>query len=94
MIVGGGPTGVELAGTLAEISRRVLANEFQSIDPKSTRIILLEGGPRILPAYPEDLSRSAEEQLRHLGVDVRTSTMVTSVEAGAVRMGETHLMRP
>jgi NADH dehydrogenase FAD-containing subunit len=91
VIVGGGPTGVELAGTLAEISRQVLANQFQSIDPKSTRIILLEGGPRILPAYPEDLSRSAEEQLRHLGVDVRTSTMVTGVEAGAVRMGEAHL---
>ena len=91
VIVGGGPTGVELAGTLAEISRRVLANEFKSIDPKSTRIILLEGGPRILPAYPEDLSRSAEEQLRHLGVDVRTSTMVTGVAAGVVRMGESHL---
>ncbi|MGO9127265.1 MAG: NAD(P)/FAD-dependent oxidoreductase [Terriglobales bacterium] len=91
VIVGGGPTGVELAGTLAEISRRVLANEFQSIDPKSTRIILLEGGPRILPTYPEDLSRSAEEQLRHLGVEVRTSTMVTGVEPGAVRMAETHL---
>jgi NADH dehydrogenase len=91
VIVGGGPTGVELAGTLAEISRQVLANEFQSIDPKSTRIILLEGGPRILPVYPEDLSRSAEEQLRHLGVDVRTSTMVTGVEAGAVHMGETSL---
>ena len=52
---------------------------------------MLEGGPRILPVYPEDLSRSAEEQLRHLGVEVRTSTMVTSVEPGAVRMGETHL---
>jgi NADH:ubiquinone reductase (H+-translocating) len=91
VIVGGGPTGVELAGTLAEISRRVLADEFQSIDPKSTRIILLEGGPRVLPVYPEDLSRSAEEQLRHLGVDVRTSTMVTSVEPGVVHMGETRL---
>jgi len=91
VIVGGGPTGVELAGTLAEISHRVLADEFQSIDPKSTRIILLEGGPRVLPAYPEDLSRSAEEQLRRLGVDVRTSTLVTGVEAGAVCMGETHL---
>jgi NADH:quinone reductase (non-electrogenic) len=91
VIVGGGPTGVELAGTLAEITRQVLAKEFKSIDPKSTRIILLEGGPRVLPAYPEDLSRSAEEQLRHLGVDVRTSQMVTGVEAGAVRMGETRL---
>ncbi|MFZ0287150.1 MAG: NAD(P)/FAD-dependent oxidoreductase [Terriglobales bacterium] len=91
VIVGGGPTGVELAGTLAEISHRVLANEFKSIDPKSTRIILLEGGPRILPAYPEDLSRSAEEQLRHLGVDVHTSAMVTGVEAGIVHMGTTRL---
>lgn len=91
VIVGGGPTGVELAGTLAEISRRVLADEFQSIDPKMTRIILLEGGPRVLPAYPEDLSRSAEEQLRHLGVEVHTSAMVTGVEAAAVRMGETRI---
>jgi NADH dehydrogenase len=91
VIVGGGPTGVELAGTLAEISHRVLANEFKSIDPKTTRIILLEGGPRILPAYPEDLSRSAEEQLRHLGVDVHTSTLVTGVKAGRVQMGETQL---
>lgn len=91
VIVGGGPTGVELAGTLAEISRQVLANEFVSIDPKSTRIILLEGGPRVLPTYPEDLSHSAEEQLRHLGVEVRTSAMVTGVEAAAVGVGETHV---
>lgn len=91
VIVGGGPTGVELAGTLAEIARRVLAREFLSIDPKRTRIILLEGGPRILPTYPEDLSRSAEEQLRGLGVEVHTSAMVTGVEPAAVRMGETKL---
>ncbi len=91
VIVGGGPTGVELAGTLAEISRKALASEFLSIDPKRTRIILLEGGPRILPTYPEDLSRSAEEQLRGLGVEVHTSAMVTGVEAGLVRMGGTKL---
>jgi NADH:ubiquinone reductase (H+-translocating) len=91
VIVGGGPTGVELAGTLAEIARNVLAHEFLNIDPKHTRIILLEGGPRILPAYPEDLSRSAEEQLRTLGVEVRTSAMVTDVEPAAVRMGATAL---
>jgi NADH:ubiquinone reductase (H+-translocating) len=91
VVVGGGPTGVELAGTLAEISRRALANEFRSIDPRRTRVILLEGGPRVLPAYPDDLSRSAEEQLRHLGVEVQTSAMVTRVEAGAVRLGETRL---
>jgi NADH:quinone reductase (non-electrogenic) len=91
VVVGCGPTGVELAGTLAEIARRVLADEFVSIDPKTTRIILLEGGPRVLPSYPEDLSRSAEEQLRHLGVEVHTSTMVTGVEPGAVWMGQTRL---
>ena len=91
VIVGGGPTGVELAGTLSEVARRALADEFNSIDPKLTRIILLEGGPRLLPAYPEDLSRSAEEQLRGLGVEVHTSTLVTKVEPAAVRMGETAL---
>lgn len=91
VIVGGGPTGVELAGTLAEICRQVLKNEFHSIDPKMARIILLEGGPRVLPSYPEDLSRSAEQQLRHLGVEVRTSAMVTGVEAALVRIGETRL---
>src|SRR5579863_6302293 len=91
VIVGGGPTGVELAGTLSEIARRALADEFNSIDPTRTRIILLEGGPRILPAYPEDLSRSAEDQLRRLGVEVHTSTMVTGVEPAAVVMGETRL---
>ena len=91
VVVGGGPTGVELAGTLAEISRQVLGNEFRSIDPKRTRIVLLEGGPRVLPAYPEDLSRSAEEQLRHLGVEVQTSALVTQVEPGAVHVGESKL---
>jgi NADH:quinone reductase (non-electrogenic) len=91
VVVGGGPTGVELAGTLAEISRRALAHEFHSIDPKRTRIILLEGGSRVLPTYPDDLSRSAEEQLRQLGVEVHTSALVTGVEPGAVHMGETRM---
>jgi NADH:quinone reductase (non-electrogenic) len=91
VVVGGGPTGVELAGTLADIARRVLANEFHSIDPKQTRILLLEGGPRVLPSYPEDLSRSAEEQLRQLGVEVRTSALVTGVSAASVTVGETRL---
>jgi len=79
VVVGGGPTGVELAGTLAEISRHALAHEFRSIDPARTHILLIEGGPRVLPTYAEDLSRSAEEQLQHLGVEVRTSTLVTQV---------------
>ena len=91
VIVGGGPTGVELAGTLAEISHQVLAHEFTTIDPKMTRIILLEGGPRVLPTYAPDLSQSAEEQLRHLGVEVQTSTMVTKVEPAGVWMGANHL---
>jgi len=91
VVVGGGPTGVELAGTLAEISRYALAHDFRSIDPARTHIVLLEGGPRVLPAYAEDLSRSAEEQLKHLGVEVRTSTMVTKVEAGAVDIGDSRL---
>jgi len=88
VIVGAGPTGVELAGTLAEIARRALRDEFQAIDPKRTRIILLEGGLRVLPAYAPDLSESAVRQLRKLGVEVRTSATVTQVEAGAVRLGE------
>jgi NADH dehydrogenase len=94
VVIGAGPTGVELAGTLAEISRHVLAHEFRSIDPSRARIWLLEGGPRVLPAYPEDLSRSAEAQLRHLGVEVRTNAMVTEVEAGAVHVGETRMIAP
>jgi NADH dehydrogenase len=91
VVVGGGPTGVELAGTLAEISRHALAHEFRSIDPARTHILLIEGGPRVLPTYSEDLSRSAQEQLNHLGVEVRTSTMVTKVEPGAVHIGDTRL---
>ena len=87
VIVGGGATGVELAGTLAEIARRVLKDEFQNIDPKRTRIVLLEGGPRVLPAYAEDLSQSAARQLEKLGVEVRTSAMVTRIEGGAVWVG-------
>ena len=91
VVVGGGPTGVELAGTLAEISRHALAHEFRSIDPARTHIVLIEGGPRVLPAYTEDLSRSAEQQLKDIGVEVRTSTLVTQIEAGAVYTGNTRL---
>ncbi len=86
VVVGAGPTGVELAGTLAEICRHALAQDFRTIDPRRARIHLIEGGPRVLPAYPEDLSRSALEQLRRLGVEVLTSTMVTNVEPGAIYM--------
>jgi len=91
VVVGGGPTGVELAGTLAEISHHALAHEFRSIDPARTHILLIEGGPRILPAYSEDLSRSAQEQLQKLGVEVRTSAMVTQIDPGAVTVGQTRI---
>jgi NADH dehydrogenase len=91
VVVGAGPTGVELAGTLAEICRHALAHDFRSIDPRLTRIHLIEGGPHVLPAYPEDLSRSALEQLERLGVEVLTSTLVTKIEPGAIYMGETRM---
>jgi len=88
VIVGGGPTGVELAGAIAEIARHTIAKDFDWIDPRQSRILLIEGGPRVLPAYPEDLSRSAERQLRNLGVDVMDNARVTSIEPGLVRVGE------
>ncbi len=91
VVVGGGPTGTELAGTLAEISRHVLANEFRSIDPARTKIILLEGGPRVLPAYSEELSKKGQEQLERLGVEVRTSNMVTGIGPGVVWVGNTRI---
>ena len=91
VIVGGGPTGVELAGALAEICHHALAHDFRAIDPRRARIHLIEGGPHVLPAYPEDLSRSALEQLQHLGVEVLTSIMVTKIEPGAIYMGETRM---
>jgi NADH dehydrogenase len=91
VVVGAGPTGVELAGTLAEISRHALANEFRAINPARTRILLIEGGNRVLAAYSEDLSRKAEEQLKHLGVEVSTSHMVTRVEPGAVWVGDNRI---
>jgi NADH dehydrogenase len=88
VIIGAGPTGVELAGAIADIARHHLKSEFRVIDPRQSRIILLEGGPRVLPAYPEDLSASAERQLRDMGVEVRTSAMVTELEPDAVWVGK------
>ncbi|MGC2112634.1 MAG: NAD(P)/FAD-dependent oxidoreductase [Candidatus Korobacteraceae bacterium] len=88
IVVGAGPTGVELAGTLAEISRRSLAENFRNIEPAKTRVLLVEAGPSILSSYPEDLRRSAVCQLQHLGVEVRTSSPVTDVRSGEVRIGD------
>ena len=87
VVIGAGPTGVELAGTLAEIARHALNHEFRNIDPRQSHILLIEGGPRVLPSYSAELSRKAEDQLRRLGVKVRTSHMVTGVEPGAVLIG-------
>jgi len=84
VLIGGGPTGVELAGALAEIARHTLRNEFDTIDPQSARIILIEAGPSILPAFPPSLRESARRALLRLGVEVREQTRVTSVEAEAV----------
>ena len=88
IVIGGGPTGVELAGSLAEISRHALANDFRAIDPESARIILIEGGPALLPSYPPDLSQFARKALERLGVAVWTGSVVTDVSAGRVRVGE------
>ncbi len=94
VVVGAGPTGVELAGTLAEIAHHAMNHEFHHIDPSKSRILLVEGGPRVLPAYSEELSRKAEAQLRHLGVEVRTSHMVTGIEPGAVCLGNEKILAP
>lgn len=88
VVIGGGPTGVELAGALVEISRLSLAKDFRAIDPKNTRVILIEGLPRVLPTFPEELSASAKRQLEKLGVEVRVNTRVTGVEAGQLHLGD------
>lgn len=87
VVVGGGPTGVELAGALSEISRRVMAEDFRSIDPKSARIILVEASPKILGAFPADLSESALRQLKKLHVEVMTNSMVTDIGRDWIRIG-------
>lgn len=88
-IVGGGPTGVELAGAIAELSRFTLASDFRNIDPSSTRVILIEGGPRLLPGFRTSLSDSAKSDLEKLGVAVWTNSMVTDVTTDGIRIGET-----
>lgn len=87
VIIGGGPTGVELAGMLPTIARFALPSDFRHIDAASARIILVEGGPRLLPTFPEDLSAQAERDLIELGVEVRKETRVTNVGDGFVEMG-------
>ncbi len=84
VVVGGGPTGVEMAATIAELRRYTLARDFRHIDPREATVMLLEGGPRILPTYPEELSAAAKVKLRGLGVEVRENMMVSSIKRGCV----------
>jgi NADH dehydrogenase len=84
VVIGGGPTGVEMAGTMSEIARHTLPGEFRSIDPSQARILLLEGGPRVLQAMPESLSASAQRQLEGLGVEVKTGARVVAIDGQGV----------
>ncbi|WP_337054645.1 NAD(P)/FAD-dependent oxidoreductase [Pseudoxanthomonas sp. USHLN014] len=86
-IVGGGPTGVELAGTLAEIARHTLKHEFRHIDPTQARVRLIEAGPRVLPSFPEDLTDKARAQLEKLGVEVCTGAPVTHIDEHGYTLG-------
>lgn len=88
VLIGGGPTGVELAGALAEIARHTLREEFDRIDPESARIVLIEAGPTILPSFPESLRGSARRALRKLGVEVWEHARVTDVRADAIMVGD------
>jgi NADH:ubiquinone reductase (H+-translocating) len=88
VIIGGGPTGVELAGALAEIARQSLLEDFRSIHPESARIMLIEGSPSLLATFPEKLRAAAAASLRRLGVEVRTNAKVTDVNADGVSVGE------
>ena len=87
VVVGGGPTGVELAGMIPDIAKRALRPDFRRVDTSRTRVILLEGGPRLLPSFPENLSIRTRADLEELGVEVRTGAVVTNVTADAVHIG-------
>ena len=87
-VVGGGPTGVEMAGAISEIARNTLKNDFRSIDPSHTRVILIQSGDHILPDYDVDLSLSARKQLEKIGVEVKTGGRVTDIDPGIVQIGD------
>ncbi len=93
VVIGGGPTGVELAGALGEISRFTLSRDFRRIDPRRTRVLLIEAGPRILSAFAQDLAQRATDDLEALGVTVWTSTRVTHIDGEGVRLGEGEVVR-
>jgi NADH dehydrogenase len=88
VVVGGGPTGVELCGVLPDIARKALYRDFRRIDTRQTRVILIEGGSRVLSAFPEQLSRQAHQDLEQLGVEIRLNAIVTNVTPEAVYIGE------
>ena len=92
VLVGGGPTGVELAGTLAEIARQTLRDEYRSIDTGTSRIVLVEAGPEILPAFPPKLRAAARHSLQRIGVEVRENTRVTDIDGHGVMLGEERLV--
>jgi NADH dehydrogenase len=91
LLVGGGPTGAELAGAIGEISRHELTSEFRAIDPRDARIVLVEAGPRLLPTFPPELAEKAAASLRKLGVEVRTGAAVTAVGDGFAEIGAERL---
>lgn len=86
VVIGGGPTGVEMSGAIAELARYVLSADFRSVDPRDTKVVLVEAGPRILASFPEDLARSAVEQLAELGVEVETNARVVSIDEHGVAL--------
>ena len=88
VVVGAGPTGVEMAGAIAEIAVHAMENEFKHIDPKSSRVVLIEGAPHVLPVYPESLSIKAKRQLETLGVEVVTGSLVESIDGKGVTLGD------
>jgi len=88
VVIGGGATGVEMAGALAELSRFVLARDFRAIRPQETRVVLVEAGPRLLSAFPEDVSQKGKEQLEELGVEVRLNEKVTQIDDDGVRFAK------
>ncbi|WP_337998440.1 MULTISPECIES: NAD(P)/FAD-dependent oxidoreductase [Acidobacterium] len=88
VIVGAGPTGVELAGAITDIAKHYMRHDFRHIDPTKARVLLIEGGPRVLPSYPEDLSKRAVAQLKGLGVEVYTNRKVSDIQPGYVMVGD------
>ncbi len=91
VVIGAGPTGVELAGAISDIAKLYMRHDFRHIDPSMARVILVEGGPRILPSYPDDLSEKAVKQLAELGVEVQVNARVTDVQPGHVMVGDERL---